>query len=182
MRTHIRTHHLLHTLRKQDEVRHLLIDVKAGAGAAKLSQLSAAIETPLATGSQFEMEKEARELAQDWAAEDGFKFMNEQERVFDSLKNTVALATCMGYRHVLDARYKNLTSLPLNIGICPLDQRPGMSPKNYIYAFTGTTIYAVPWSPPFAPQTQQETMDALRQAIAFQESVGPSAEFVLGGE
>jgi hypothetical protein len=178
----MKARHILRTLTKQNEIRHLLLDVTAGAGAAKLSQLIAAIETPIATGTQFEMEKRAGELAQVWADKEGFEFKSEKDRVFDSLKNTVALAMFMGYRDVQDERYKHLTGPPFNIGICPLNQWPGMAPKNYVYAFTGTTIYAVPWAPPIAPQTHKETMEALRQTIAFQESVGPLVEFVLGGD
>ena len=92
----MRTHHIQYTLKKQDEVRHLLIDLTAGAGAASLSELTNAVETPIATGTQSQMEEKARALAQDWAANEGFEFPKEDQPVFDSLKNTITLAALMG--------------------------------------------------------------------------------------
>src|SRR5208282_4019908 len=157
-----RKRNIVHTLKKASEVRHLLLDVTAGAGAAKLSKLVKSVETAIDTGTQYEMEQQAHVLAKDWIDNEGFRFrLEENEHVFDSLENTLALVTYLGFKYVQDARYQNFTpGQRPNLGICPLDQWPGMKPKDYMYAFNGAMIILA------APR----------------DASGRPVEFILGGD
>jgi hypothetical protein len=176
-----RQRHILHTLKNRGEVRHLLLDATAGTGATKLSKLINSVETSIDSGTQYNMEQKAIEVAKNWIQNEGFKFPGEHEHVFDTLENTLALVTYMGFKHVQDARYKNFTpGQRPNIGICSLAEWPGMKPKNYVYAFDGImTIFAVPWTPPTVViNTPQDIIAAAK----MQDAIGPSVSFILGGD
>ncbi|MGD0790138.1 MAG: hypothetical protein ABR920_00080 [Terriglobales bacterium] len=185
------TPHILHTLEKKgsprNEVRHLLIDLANGSGAAILSQVTNAVETHVATGTQFEMGQRADALAQDWTANEGFKSSPQDQRVFDSLKNTAALAMAMGYTIVYDPRFKNGRQL---LGEVPLNQWPGMTPKNgggYEYAFDRGWIFAEPTLPPnhgrnLQYRTNEEFLAVMKIILELKASVGDSGKFPLGGE
>src|SRR5258708_6517678 len=144
--------HILHTLKKEipgKEVRHLLLDLKDGPGAAILSSLSNAVETPIAIGTQYEMEQRADALAEDWRGNEEFKYSSDDQPAFDSLKNTIALAELMGHTFVYDSRYKSKRDL---IGEVPLAQWPGIAPKSgggYVYGFDGMKIIAETILPPY---------------------------------
>jgi hypothetical protein len=175
-----RGRHILHRLKNSNEVRHLLLDVTAGAGAAKLSKLINAVETALDTGTQYNMEQKAIAVAKDWIANEGFKLAGENEHVFESLENTIALVTYLGFKHVQDRRYENLHPGRgrINVGICPLDRWPGVKP-DYQYAFNGLTIIlATPRVPPVVANTPQEIIAAVKE----RDAIGPTVEFILGGD
>lgn len=180
---------ILHTLKKEipgKEVRHLVLNLENGPGAAILSQLSNAVETPIATGTQYEMGQKANAVAEEWRANEEFNYTSDHQLVFDSLKNTVALAALMGHTFVYDARYKSQRDL---IGEVPLSQWPGLAPKNgggYLYAFDGMTIIAEPTLPAnhgikMEFKTSQETLAVLKKVAELRDTVGPRVEFLLGG-
>ena len=178
-----------------NEVRHLLIQESDGPGKTNLSQLTAGVQTPIATGTQFEMIQKADQLTQLWTANEGFKFPKEGTPVFESLDRTIALAKIMGYTTVYDSKYKNLTGPDprrLNAtGEVPLTgwpgQRSGKSGGGYEYAFEGMKIIANPALPRdhglnMAPKTNEEFFAVMKQAIALKAAIGPTVEFLLGGE
>jgi hypothetical protein len=182
--------HILHTLKKRGagkEVRHLLMDLTNGSGAAVLSQLVHGVETHIATGTEYEMGQKADALARDWVANEEFEYAPDDQPVFDSLKNTIALAAMMGHTFVYDSRYKSSRNL---IGEVPLTQWPGMTARNgggYVYAFDGMKIIAEPTLPSnhginMGFKTAKETTTSLRKIAALRETVGPRVEFLLGGD
>lgn len=181
---------IVHTLKKDGpakEVRHLLLNLENGPGAATLSQLINAIETPIAAGTQYEMGQKADEVAEVWRANEEFKYTSDNSPAFDSLKNTIALAALMGHTFVYDARYKSQRDL---IGEVPLSQWPGMTPKNgggYLYAFDGMKIIAEPTLPPnhgisMEFKTPQQTLTVMKKIAELRDTVGPRVEFLLGGD
>ena len=169
----------------ENEVRHLLIYPVDAPREMKLVQLSGAAETPLATGTEYEMRQKANALVQLWAAE-GFK---QQDKVFETLERTVALAMRLGFRIVWDPRFQKMDRPPLNpTGAVPLEQWPGMTAKNgggYVYALDQVQIHARPTLPPghnlgVAPSDPKEFAAFMLKATALLETVGPFAEFRLG--
>ena len=181
------TRHILHTLTKQspnNEVRHLVLHLVNGSHETILSQITNCAETKIATGTEYDMRQEAITLAQTWATEEGFVFPREGVPVFDSLKNTVALAVIMGHTLVYDP---NLAAQNVT-GAVPLTRWPGMTAKNgggYEYAYDGLKIIARPTLPPghgldMAP-TKAEFIAVMQKATALLATVGPMREFLLGG-
>jgi hypothetical protein len=186
---------LLYSLEKKgrpnNEVRHLILDLTKGSGAAVLSQFTNAVETQIATGTQYEMNQQADALAQEWVAREGFAFPRKNDApVCDTLKNTVALAISMGYRTVYDSRFKaqkigDLRGGANFLGEVPLNKWPGLTPKNgggYVYAFNFTTISACPTLPAHINvEIRADNISAVSQAIEMLKSVGPHVDFILGG-
>lgn len=177
------------TLRNGDEVRHLLIYPVDGARETKLVQLSDSVETLIATGPQYEMRQRADALAQLWITSDGFK--SQDGPVFESLERTVALATRMGFTIVWDSRFTKLDRPPLNpTGAVPLATWPGMTPKNggaYLYALDQMRLLARPTLPRghklgVAPSDPKEFVAFMKKATELLDTVGPSVEFLLGGD
>jgi hypothetical protein len=177
------------TLLKQtarSEVRHLLIG--GSPSATTLTRLDAAVQTPIATGTEHEMRKKAEELARDWIRNEGFQLAPEGEPVFEPLGHTIALATVLGFTHLYDSNYKNLTD-PRNLnptGAVDLAAWSGLTPKSgggYAYALDGLTIIACPTLPPdhnLNLKFSKETLDILKEAVQLQKRVGPTLTFVLG--
>ena len=176
------------------EARHLLIHSVDGSLETVLSQMTNGFVTRIATGTEYEMKKRADEMVQSWIDNEGFQFPRENAPVFEPLKHAIALATSMGYTHLYDARYKNITlSGPgkMNItGAVRLAEWPGLAGKNggdYEYALEGNgTLIASPTLPRghglnMTPQTAEETISVLQKAVALKESVGPTVTFLLTG-
>ena len=168
------------------ETRHLLIHSAEGPSVTVLTKLVSGVQSEIGTGTKFEMSQKADSVMQDWARED-FRYRRDREPAYEDLKSTVTLAMVMGYEIVFDPDYRDLRKMNLT-GAVPLAQWPGRSGKNgggYEYAFTGTTIIASPTLPPghginMAP-SREESVRVMQQTIALQKTVGPVAEFVLGG-
>ena len=108
---------------------------------------------------------------------------------FGSLGDAVAEALARGHRFIYDNRYKSMRP-PINAtGAVPLTEWPGLQGNNgggYEYAFQGMTIVARPTLPPnhglnLRPKDNKETLDVMRQAVEKLENVGPTVEFLLGG-
>jgi hypothetical protein len=176
---------ILYTVKhKQDEeeVRHLLLDSIDGAHTVVFSEMANGVETELARGTQYEMEGKARERI----SSGNFQATPDDEKVFEALRNTVALASACGYRTVYDGRNKSALNI---VGQVPLSEWRGMEGKNgggYEYALDGMKILARPTLPPnhglnMKPATNQECLEVIREASKILESVGPAVEFVLGG-
>jgi hypothetical protein len=173
------------------EVRHLLIYFVNGARETRLVQLSNGLETPIATGTQYEMSQKADAVARLWITNEGFKRPKENF-VFEPLERTVALAMKMGFTIVYDPSYAKIDpprSFNLT-GAVPLNSWPGMTPKNgggYVYAFDQMRLYARPTLPPnhelnVVPSDPKEVPAYLAKVSAFLETVGPFREFILAGD
>ncbi len=183
--------HATLTKASDNQVRHLLIDLIDGARETQLVQLCAGVETPLATGTQYEMGQKADELAQLWATNEGFKRPPEGKLVFEPLERTVALAMKMGFTILYDTRYKRTDRPPFNLtGAVPLRTWPGMTPQNggaYAYAFDLMRLHAWPTLPPshelyVAPSDPKELATYLVKVGTYLKTVGPAVEFVLAGD
>src|SRR5258708_33319476 len=131
-------HPTLHTMVRQSpyEARHLLIRSVDGSLVTNLIQLVSGNETGLGAGTEYEMDRKAEALMEEWARE-GFRPLREpNERAWESLRETIALLSLMGYNVVYDHDYKDLRG---NFtGAVPLDQWQGKQGKNggsYKYAF-----------------------------------------------
>ena len=182
------TRRILHTLLKQThggEVRHLLIHSVDSSRETNLSQLTAAVNIPIATGTEYEMGQRAETLSQDWIDNEGFRFPRERELVFEPLKHTIVLATAIGNTGVYDPKYQNIQR---NLtGKVPLSSWPGVTAKNggaYEYAFDGMKIVAQPRLPPnhglnLQPKTNEEFLVVLQKAVALRDAIGPTVEFLL---
>jgi len=182
----------LHTMVKDatrqapHEVRHLLIHPVNGPKLTTLSQLVSGVQTEIAKGTQGEMDGQADALMREWARE-GFRPKADREPVYEELGSTIKLAALMGYRVVYDPERRDVGRGNLT-GAVTLAQWRGRSGKNgggYQYAFTGSTIFAVPTLPPghginMTPASNEETVQVLQQSAKLLKTVGPSYEFVLG--
>jgi hypothetical protein len=162
------------------EVRRLLIDSVNGPGRTTLSQLIGTDHKDIDTGTQFEMEERANNLAQTWLKE-GFESPTENSPPpYESLEAVIKISIIMGH---------NQLSIPtrLNpIGAVPLTQWHGLVPKNngsYEYAFDEFYIYAQGALPPnhnlAAPTDVKEWPAFLAKVKARREAVGPSGKFLL---
>jgi hypothetical protein len=167
----------------EKSVRFLLLNSVDGAHNTILSEMTNGIETEMDTGTEYEMNKKAEEIAQ-LSAASGFRIANDERPVFESLKNTVALAIVCGHTSLYDNRFKTGTNFT---GSVPLSKWPGMTAKNggdYEYALDGIKILARPTLPPnhglnMKPQTSKETLEVFMKAAKLKQTVGPDAEFVL---
>ncbi len=174
-----------------NEARHLLIYLVDGARETKLVQLSAGSETPIATGTQYEMGQKVDALAQLWVTNEGFARQPEDKFVFEPLERTKALVMKMGFTTVFDPRYTKMDRPPFNLtGAVPLSTWPGMTPKNgggYVYALDQMGLHASPTLPPghelnAAPSDPKDLPAYLVKLNAFLKTVGPFSEFILGGD
>ena len=166
---------------RKKEVRHLLIHPVDAPSVVNLSQLIAGVETPIATGTEYEMRQKANAVMRQWK-EQGFEL--ERDPVFAPLRHTIALARSMGYTFVYDPRdgMRNL------LDKVPLAEWTGITPKiggGYEYAFEGTTMTARPTLPPnhglnMSPKTTDEMVQVMKAATELQNQVGPTVTFVLG--
>ena len=177
----------LHTMVKKatttsdHEARHLLVHSINGPSNSTLRQFVHGVLTEVGTGTEYEMNESADAMMREWARE-GFSFPVENELVWDALERAVALATLMGYKTVFDpSRADALSGNAL--GVFPLDQWPGLT-GFYLYAFTGTEIYAQPVipRPDFLARARggSEFAEALLQVAKLREAAGPLRKFVLG--
>jgi hypothetical protein len=176
-----------HTLVKDrpgtQEVRHLVIHPLDPPSVMRLTQLITGIETPLATGTEYEMREKAHAVMREWITE-GFERRSDRDPVFEPLQHVVRLAQILGYRVVYDSRAAKRTVL----GQVPLAQWPGITPKlggGYEYAFEGTSMIARPTLPRnhglnMSPQTPEETVKVMKAAMELQDKVGPTVTFGLG--
>jgi hypothetical protein len=176
------------TLTREKETRHLLIYSVDGARETKLTQLIAAVETPIATGTQHEMQQLAASVAQSWIADQGFKRPPENQPVFEPLDRTIPLATKMGFTVIYDPRFKSMSAPPFNpTGAVSLSTWPGMTPKNgggYEYALVNVTLHARPTLPPsheplVAPTDGKEFAAFMLSMSTSLDAVGPAVEFLL---
>lgn len=172
-------------------MRHLLIDLVDGAHETNLVRLSDGLETPIATGTQYEMQQKADALVQLWITNEGFKLPPNDKPVFEPLERTVALAMRMGFTIVWDPRFRKLDRPPLNpTGAVPLATWPGLTPENgggYEYAFDQMRLHARPTLPPghelgIAPSDPKEFAAFVLKATALLDAVGPRGEFLLGAD
>jgi len=172
-----------------NEVRHLLIYPVDGAREMRLVQLSDGVETPIGTGTQYEMREKASALASLWITSEGFKRPKE-EFAWEPLERTAVLAMRMGLTTVYDPSYAKIDpprSYNLT-GEVPLSTWPGMTPRNgggYLYALDQTTLRARPTLPPnhelnVVPSDSKSVPAYLIKLSAFLETVGPFREFRLG--
>ncbi len=167
---------------------YLITESVDGSRVTKLSQMAGGVETPLLTGTEYETRTKADELIQLWVKNEGFKWLSDKELAWESLPKTVALARKMGFVAIYDARFKQMARPPFNpLGIVPLDEWPGMTPKNgggYLYALGLVTLHATPTPPPnslptVAPTAGKEFAEFMLKQIELRKSVGPTVEFVL---
>jgi len=114
------------------EVRRLLIDSVNGLGRTTLSQLIGTDHKDIDTGTQFEMEERADNLAQTWLKE-GFESPTENSPPpYESLEAVIKISIIMGH---------NQLSIPTSLNpirAVPLAQWHRLVPKNngsYEYAF-----------------------------------------------
>lgn len=172
------------------EVRHLLLESVDGYSVVNLVQLSAGIANQIATGTHYEVSQQADALVQQWVEGEGFERRATDKPAYEPLAATVALALRLGHEIVYDNRFKKLDRPPLNAtGTVRLSDWPGMTPKNgggYEYALLPTSIHARPTLPPtgkplVVPTGGQELAAFLLEVKALQDTVGPSAEFLLAG-
>jgi len=151
-----------------------------------LSQLVAGVQTRIATGTEYEMQKKARSLMRQWADSEGFRFPRKDERVFESLKLTVTLVTAMRYRVVYDRQHVNPQEMN-RTGAVLLTQWAGRTAKNggdYEYALDRRSIVAQPILPPnhglnLRPATNAEFLTVLRDAVKLRDALGPTVTFIL---
>jgi hypothetical protein len=178
--TILTTHPTLHTFVKRGpyEVRHLLI---AGddPGAKTLSQIVVGVHSEIATGTQFEMQKQEGELMRQWSTE-GFK---GEQRAFESWSRTLTLLIAMGYRAIFDPQLANIQRMNLT-GRVLLTQWSGRTARGggeYEYAFDGNTLAAQPKLPPmtFNYATTAELAKAMLEASKLRDSLGPTLTFNL---
>lgn len=164
------------------EIQHLLLTSIDGTNQAVLSAMAGGAETEIARGAQYEMEDKARE----YITAGKFRVAGDDEKIFEPLKNTVALAIACGHKVVYDSRYKKFPNVT---GAVPLSSWPGLTGNNgggYEYALDGLKILARPTLPPnqslnMKPATNEETFNVMRSAAKLLNTVGPAAEFILGG-
>lgn len=164
------------------EVRHLVIDYVDGARETKLVQLSDGVETPIATGTEYEMRQNAEALVRRWVTDEGFK---RQSPAFESLAGVVALATKLGFTTVYDASVQGLPNLT---GEVPLGSWPGMTPKNgggYVYALDHSYLLAQPTLPVgqgfgVPPSDPKELALFAKKASERLELVGSFRQLLLG--
>jgi hypothetical protein len=97
------------------EVRHLLV---AGddPGANTLSKIVNGVHSEIATGTQYEMQKQEDELIREWIAE-GFK----KEQGFESWGRTLMLLTAMNYEVIYDPQHSDMRRLNLTGAVPPGD-------------------------------------------------------------
>jgi hypothetical protein len=165
------------------EIQHLLLTSIDGTNQAVLSAMAGGTETEIARGAQYEMEDKARE----YITAGKFRVAGDDDKIFEPLRNTMALAIACGHTIVYDPRYKKFPQNP--IGTVPLNSWPGLTGNNgggYEYALDGLKILARPTLPPnhglnMKPPTNAEMVNVMRSAIKILNTVGPAAEFILGG-
>jgi hypothetical protein len=176
---------ILYTLKNRDDekqIRHLLLQSIDDARVRSLSEMVNGVETQIAEGTKYEMEQKAQE----YITAGKYRIARDDEKVFEPLGNTVALAKACGFKTIYDGRYKKL---PNALGEVPLDIWPGLTGKNgggYEYAFDAMKILARPTLPPnhglnMRPKTKEEYVEVMRKSIEILKTVGPAAEFILGG-
>jgi hypothetical protein len=176
----------------ESEIRHLLIYLLDGARVTRLVELADGVEREIATGTQFEMTQKADALVQEWVTDHGFKYRPTADPAFEPLDRTISLAKKMGYTIIYDPRSQNFnpTGGRLNLtGAVPLTEWKGMTPKGgggYVYALDGMKILARPTLPAnhglnMSP-TREEVPAVLLKAAKALNTVGPFAEFILGGD
>lgn len=172
----------------ENETRYLIIDSLDGSSATKLSLMSGGVETAISSGTEYETGTKADELIKSWTQDQGFKWLSDKELAWEPLSTVIALAKRIGFVGLYDGRFKQMNRLPLNpIGLVPLDDWPGMTPKNgggYVYALAFGRLYALPTSPPnllpvIAPTGSKEFAEFMLKHIELRKSVGDAAEFVL---
>jgi hypothetical protein len=174
---------ILYTIRSSDdkEIKHMLLTPIDRTQAA-LSVMANASETEIATGPEHAMEDKARE----YITAGKFRVVGDDKKVFEPLKNTVALAIACGHQVIYDNRYNKFPNVT---GAVPLGSWPGLAGNNgggYEYALDGLKILARPTLPPnhhlnMKPATSQETVSVISNVVKILATVGPSAEFILGG-
>ncbi len=161
------------------EVRHLLI---AGndPGAKTLSKIVNGIQTRIAVGTQYEMQKQEGELMKEWSG-DGFE---SERHAFESWERTLTLLTAMNHHVIYDPQQADVRKLNLT-GAVPLTEWSGRTAKDggdYEYAFDGTKVLAQPKLPANAMPSYTTTVEfakALVQVSKLRESLGPLYEFIL---
>jgi len=180
------------SLTRTPEVRHLIWFFDNGPAKTRLVQFSGGVETPIATGTQYEMEQEALVVLNRWK-EEGFDFPGKKQPVFERLDWTIALTMKLGHTHLIDPSLQQLDRLPLNpTGLVPLAKWTGMSAKNggsYEYALDHMTLCASPRLPPnhelltlIPPIGTKEFVAYLLAYTEAAKAVGPTRNFVLVGQ
>ena len=173
------------------EVRHLLIIFINGSSETQLIQLTNGVESLLLTGTEYETKLLADTLTQAWIEDEEFEHLPKKGFAFEPLRETVALATRLGYTTVYDSRLKSTTwPKPNFTGEVPLSSWPGLTAKNggrYLYAVDQMRLHARPSLPPgseplIAPTDGKEFAAFLLKHKAVLDAIGPCAEFLLGGD
>src|SRR6266702_2691919 len=96
----------LFTLYERSRVRHLLIE-GSDPGEMSLCQLVDGVRTVVATGTQYEMDKKAHSVMQEWMGQEGFEYKKQGDPpVFEPLKHAITLAMLMGHTKVVDPKCK----------------------------------------------------------------------------
>jgi len=177
------------SLTKADsDARYLLIESVDGSRVTKLSRMSGGVETPIGTGTEYELRTKADELITSWTKGEGFHWLSDRELSWEPLSKAIVLAKRMGFVALYDGRFKQMNRLLLNpLGIVALDEWPGMTPKNgggYEYALGLLTLHARPTPPPnslptVAPSGGKEFAEFVLRHIELRNSVGPTVEFIL---
>jgi hypothetical protein len=164
--------------------RHLLVQSVNGPSNSTLRQFVHGILTEIGTGTEYEMSQSADALMREWARE-GFRVPRDNELVWDPLERAVALATLMGFKKIFDPERADVRSGNA-LGVFPLNQWPGLTGKNggnYLYAFTGTEIYAQPVIPRpefLTRASASEFAQSMLQVAKSQDAVGAFCKFLLG--
>jgi hypothetical protein len=177
--------HILYSLVKDElarEVRHLLLREVNGASDTALSYMAHGVNIGLESGTEYEMNQKAQSLAEQWKQQSGFRLPRKNEKIFEPLVNIVQLARACAFQFV----YGN-SSIAAAI---PLERWKGLTGKNgapYEYAFEGMKIIAQPVFPAdhglnLHPSTNAETIEMMKQVVELRNSIGPTEEFVLGGD
>jgi hypothetical protein len=182
--TYMTSHPMLDTFVRRGpyEVRHLLLGGD-DPGANTLVQIAAGVRTVIATGTQYEMQKRQDELMQQWGTE-GFQ---HEKLAFEPWSHVRTLLTEMGYLALFDPQLtKNPKKMNLT-GRVLLSQWTGRRAKDgteYDYGFDGNTLSAYPRVPSHVARMLEgkkgpELIAAMSEIVKYQNSLGPSFEFVV---
>lgn len=175
-------------IKRDNSARYLIIESVDGSTTTKLSQMSNGIETPIRIGTEYETRTNADDLIKSWTKDEGFHCLSDKELAWEPLAKIVPLARRLGFVALYDDRFKQMNRLPLNpLGIVPLDEWPGMTPKNgggYEYALGLMRLHARPTPPPsslptVAPTDGKQFAQFALKHIELCNSVGPTVEFIL---
>ncbi len=107
--------------------------------------------------------------------------------VFRSLESAKKLAMADGYAVIYDPRNQTLLN---PTGATPLPDWPGVTAENggvYEYAVSGGQISARPKLPQdhglnLKPASNRELAEVLRTVVQMRDAIGPTLDFVLGGQ